>query len=221
MANNNIQQVENYVKDIMVGSEVAHDFFHVDRVRHWALLISEKEKYGYLEMVEIAALLHDIGLSLKEKRSLHGESGAKMVNLFLQEQNFLTQIEIDEICNAIKYHNKNREGEGILLDILRDADMMDLFGAVGIMRAFTSQSSKQVYDTKNSKGETWGLLASDFDKRFDAGIGIGNFIVDHINFQISCYDNLKTETAKILASPLVDFMKSYLEQFEREVRKNS
>lgn len=216
MNNKTIQQVEDYVKSIM-SNEVAHDFKHVDRVKNWALQIANKEGFEDLEVVEISALMHDIGLIQAEKRSLHGEIGAEMAAKFLTENNLLTQNKIAEICNAIKYHNKNREGDGKLLKILRDADMMDLFGAVGIMRAFTSKSSKPEYDVADIKGETWQMQAVDFDKRFDSGIGIGNFIVDQINFQISCYGNLSTESAKQFAKPLVEFMTDYIKQLDTEI----
>jgi len=216
MDNNKIQQVENYVKSIM-SDEVAHDFKHVDRVKNWALQIANKENFEDLEVVEISALMHDIGLTQAEKRSLHGEVGAEMAAKFLTENNLLTRNKIANVCNAIKYHNKNRKGEGKLLKILRDADMMDLFGAVGIMRAFTSKSSKPEYDVADIKGETWRMKAIDFDKRFDSGTGIGNYIVDQINFQISCYDNLSTESARRFAKPLVKFMKDYIKELDLEI----
>lgn len=208
--------MEDYVKNVM-SNEVAHDFKHVDRVKNWALQIAKQEGFGDLEIVEISAQLHDIGLSKAEKRSLHGEVGAEMAAKFLTENNLLKQDKIAEICNAIKFHNKNREGEGELLKILRDADMMDLFGAVGIMRAFTSKSSKPEYDAADIKGETWQMSATDFDKRLDGGKCIGDFIIDQINFQISCYDNLSTESAKQFAKPLVEFMISYIKQLDAEI----
>lgn len=198
-----------------MSNEVAHDFKHVERVKNWALQIASKEGFEDLEVVEISALMHDIGLTQAEKRSMHGEVGAEMAAKFLN--NLLEQQRIDDICNAIKYHNKNRDGEGKLLKILRDADMMDLFGAVGVMRAFTSKSSKPEYDGADVKSTTWQMTAGDFDKRFDAGIGIGNFIVDQINFQISCYDNLSTNTARQFAKPLVEFMKDYIKQLDAEI----
>lgn len=213
-----IQQVEDYARRTM-SNEVAHDFKHIDRVRGWALKIAKEEGFEDLEIVEVSALMHDIGLSRAEKRSMHGEVGAEMASNFLRENNLLSQEKISEVCGAIKYHNRNREGEGKLLKILRDADMMDLFGAVGLVRALTSKSSKPEYDPTNIKGETWQMTASDFDKRFDAGIGIGSFIIDQINFQISCYNNLSTETAKRLAKPLIEFMTGFINQLAFEINK--
>ena len=61
MPRNRIQQIEIYVKGLKI-KEASHGFKHVKRVRNWALLIAKKEGYKDLEMVEAAALLHDIGL---------------------------------------------------------------------------------------------------------------------------------------------------------------
>lgn len=211
-----IAKIEEYVKSAM-GDSVAHDFKHADRVRRWALYIAKEEKYEDLEMAEIAALLHDIGRAQTKEWRKHGEVGADMAADFLKAHKMFTPERRDEICNAIRYHNKNREGEGELLNILRDADMMDLFGAVGITRTYTSHASKPEYDPANAKGETWQMSNRDFDKRFDSGVGIGEFIIDHINFQISCFDNLHTETAKHLAKPLVKFMCNFIQQLESEI----
>jgi len=216
MINKKIQRVEDYIKSIM-KNEVAHDFKHVDRVRKWAFKIAKKEGFKDLEIVEISALFHDIGLSQAEKRSMHGEVGAEMAAKFLIDNNILTQEKVDEVCNAIRHHNKNREGEGKLLEILRDADIMDLFGAVGIMRAFTSKSLNPEYNPANIKSETWQMSASDFDKRFDSGVGIGNFIIDQINFQISGYDNLSTVSARKFAKPLVEFMNDFIKRLDLEI----
>lgn len=205
-----------YISD-KEGQNNGHGFDHIDRVRRWALFFAKKENFKNLEIVTIASLLHDIAYSLCRNNNLHGEIGARMAKKYLKENSNYTINEIIEICNAIQFHNSNRKGKGKLLYILRDADMMDMFGPIGIMRAFISHSHKPVYNQKNIKGETWGFKAVDFDNRFDSGIGIGSYIVDHINFQISCYDNLKSKIARKIALPLVNYMKGFLISLERQV----
>ena len=215
--NKKIQQVEDYVKTVM-NAEAGHNFSHVDRVRNWALQIAKSEGFKDLEIAEISALMHDIGLSQVKERIAHGEAGASMAKKFLAEKKLLTPEKIGEVCNAIRFHNKNREGEGRLLKILRDADTIDLSGAIGIMRALLYASLKSEYDPDNIKGETWKMTARDFNKRFDNGIGIGDFIIDQLNFQISCYDNLSTKTAKKIVGPLAEFMRDFVKQFEKEIK---
>lgn len=216
MDNSKIKQVEEYVKKV-TKDEPAHDFNHVDRVRKLALKIAKSVKFFDLEIVEIAALMHDIGLSESDKREKHGEVGAEMAERFLKRNKIVSAEKIKEICNAIKFHCKNREGGGVLLDIIRDADMIDLFGAIGIMRSLTSTPFKSEYDPANIKGKTWQIGAHGFDKRFDNGLGKGDTIPDHLNFQISCFDNLKTNFAKKLAKKRVKFMSNYIIQLEKEI----
>jgi len=223
-----IRQVEDYVRSVMTG-EIAHDFKHVDRVRHWALRIVEEEGFEDLEMVEIAALLHDIGLPHVDEgreRDKHGPAGAEIAERFLKESSSLTEEQIEKIVLAVRYHSSPPtlvaeflEGvgeKGRLLEIIRDADMLDAVGAVGLMRAITSKSGRPEYTQGKVKGDTWGLSSRGFDDKFAEGLGVGETIVDHINFQISLYDNLHTKTARRLARPLVEFMKEYIVQLERE-----
>ncbi|HEY41785.1 MAG TPA: HD domain-containing protein [Dehalococcoidia bacterium] len=223
-----IGQIEDYVRSTMTGA-VAHDFKHVDRVRHWALRIAKEEGFEDLEMVEIAALLHDIGLPYideESERGKHGQVGAEITGRFLDENFDLTEEQIEQITSAVRHHCsppslvadllKDVGEKGRLIAIVRDADIMDAIGAVGLMRAFTSKAAKPEYAPGNVKGDTWGLSGGEVDERFAKGLGIGGTIIDQINFQISYYDNLNTGTAKRLARPLVDFMRGYLIQLERE-----
>ena len=221
MQKNRIQQIEDYARRVMTA-EVAHDFQHADRVRCWAVQIAQDEGYQNLEVVEAAALLHDVGLSYTEERGDHGRAGAKEAARFLREKGLFAEEEIREIANAIRYHNLVN-GSGQLWVILRDADTLDMLGAVGVMRAFTSNATKPEYNPRNVKGDTWEMAIGEFEQRFAEGKGVGSYIIDQVNFQISCYDNLGTETARRVAEPLVEFMKAYVVQLESEVnagRKN-
>ena len=222
MINNRIQQIENYVKDAMntvvdYDLKIAHDFKHVDRVRGWALQIAEGEGYQNLELVEATALLHDIGLAHVEQRNQHAQKGAGIAADYLREQGMFTEEEIVLIAEAISYHS-SLSGGGQLGDILCDADKLELFGAIGLMRAFTSNYMNPEYDPGDIKGETWEMAAEEFTERFRSGIGVGNYIMDQLNFQLSCYDNLSTETARQLARPLVEFMRAYIIQLDSEIR---
>jgi hypothetical protein len=100
---------------------------------------------------------------------------------------------------------------------LRDADILDLLGAVGIMRGCTSMHQWQEYDPAQVKGETWGITAAGITARFQAGLGTGPTIVDHLNFQISCYENLHTEAARRWGRLLAEYMRTFILQLEQEV----
>lgn len=223
VAGERIQQIESFVIQSMrtvtaPDLRIAHDFKHVDRVRGWALRIARGEAIQDLELVEAAALLHDIGLTAVrvEERSQHGQVGAEIAVQFLREHQLFSEEETGIITTAIRRHN-TPGGGGKLGEILRDADKLDGLGAVGIMRAFTSKYATPEYAPQDVKGETWAMPMGGFEERFAEGKGIGEHIIDQVNFQISFYGELHTETARQIGNPLVEFMKAYVIQLDREI----
>lgn len=222
MAQSKIEQIESYVRGLMEtvvdpSLKIAHDFKHVDRVRRLALVIANDQKLD-LHVVEAAALLHDIGLTCikGEERAQHAQASAKLAAQFLDEHKLFTDHEIEAIVDAIRSHS-SPDGGGVLGQVLRDADKLDALGAVGIMRAFTSKHAQEEYDPANVKGDTWQMPMTDFEMRFSENKGIGEYIVDQLNFQISFYDELRTETAKRIGKPLVGVMKAFVLQLDSEI----
>jgi putative nucleotidyltransferase with HDIG domain len=197
--------------------EIGHDFKHVDRVRRWALEIAEVERHADLELVEAAALLHDVGRANVQQERQHARAGAEMAAQFLQETGLFTVQEQACIVDAVRNHNALGD-LAPLATLIRDADILDMLGAVGVMRAFSSKHALPEYDPRNVKGETWRITARDVDRRFAEGVGIGPTIVDQINFQASCHGNLRTGYARRLAAPLVAYMRGFLIQLEREIK---
>lgn len=164
-----IPNIETYVRKLMESKNgtltIAHDFRHVERVRNNALMIAETEAFPDGDLVEPAALLHDIGLSqLKdgESRMHHGPLGAVMAKAFLQENSAFTPEQIDRIAESIHYHSlhplqvtehlQSLRGNGKLIEIVRDADALDGLGAIGIARAFMSHYYLPEYLNGNVKG---------------------------------------------------------------------
>jgi hypothetical protein len=199
---------------------LAHNYAHVDRVRNWAVQIARAEGFTELDMVETAALLHDIGLAFVTERRFHGKVGAEKTAEFLHRHNLFSEAEISAICEAIRNHTKVTGG-GHLGAILRDADILDLLGAMGVMRCCISQYSWREYDPAQIKGDTWGITAAGMTARFQAGLGTGTTIVDQLNFQMSCYENLQSEAAREWGRPLVAYLRNFILQLEQEVANSS
>jgi putative nucleotidyltransferase with HDIG domain len=221
MVSKRLQLVEAQARwvmgELLTGDlRLAHNYEHADRVRHWAMKIAQQEGYADLEMVQTAALLHDIGLAYVTERRFHAEVGAEKTAEFLHNHHLFLDDKISVICEAIRCHTK-LQGGGLLGAILRDADILDLLGAVGIMRGCTSMYRWPEYDPVQVKGETWGITANGMTARFQAELDTGPTIVDHLNFQISCYENLQTEVAREWGRPLVEFVQYYIRQLENEV----
>lgn len=219
-----IQQIEAYAEQMLAGPfvveafRIAHDLLHVRRVYANTMRLAQAEGYPHLDRVAAAALLHDIGLPVVDKRGDHPRVGAELAAQFLRENELFAPDEIAEICEAIVHHGR-LDGDTPLINILRDADILDLLGTVGIMRAFTSKAHLPVYDPAHPRGETWGITAAEFTQRFQAGLGMGSTILDQINFQLSCYENLNTATAKEWGGPLRDTMRQFVIQFAREASR--
>lgn len=237
MKNNDlIALTEDYVKKAMSGKKVglllAHDFNHVDRVRNWAIWLACEEGFKNLDIVEVTALLHDIGLAEvrnENNRGKHGAIGAETASCFLHENSSLSNSQIEEITAAIRYHSVRPADaarllstlgkRGELIEIIRDADVLDALGAVGLMRAFASKSHLKEYNAGNVKGETWGLTAGEFSRKISKrGAAFPECIIDQVNWQISYPQNLHTKTAKRIAEPLAEFMKVFVRELDYEVR---
>ena len=221
MRTKSIFKIESFVRRSLDCPKVpvfliGHDFKHFDRVRKWALRIAAREQFDRYPLVEAVSLLHDIGLAQVDNRSRHAELGADVAAEFLRSESLFPESEILEIFDAIRCHSSLSGGRK-LGEILRDADILDLLGAVGILRAFTSKSDRPDYLPGSVKGETWGNSVDDFSKRFATGEGIGPTIIDQINFQMSCCDNLRTKSGCQIGKPLVEYMRAFVQRLEAEV----
>ncbi|OGO40407.1 MAG: hypothetical protein A2147_02490 [Chloroflexi bacterium RBG_16_57_8] len=240
-----VSKTEAYVRDVMSkqppAMAVAHDFKPVDRVRNWALLFAGGEQYPDAVVVEVTALLHDIGLghiSGPEAHRAHvvlpphGPLGAEMAEQFLKANSDLSAETIELIADAIRRHSdspsavaeyvKGLKDGGALLKILRDADMTDAMGAVGLVRAFTSKAFLPEYEPGNMLGPAWGLSTGEVRAKFGVGSGqrepaLIKTIIDQVNQQIRYFDGLHTVAARRVAAPFVEFMKRFVIQLESEI----
>jgi uncharacterized protein len=208
--------VEDFVKKHM-GVDSAHDYHHVDMVRKNALIIAAAVKYENTFLVEVTALMHDIGLKSCKKRSDHGIVGAQMARDFLETYDNVTPADINDICLAIETHCTAQKTDHELSQIIRDADILELLGHRGLLRCMLSKADLQPYNITNPLGETFGHTAADFDKRFALKKGIGPTISDQINFQMSCFDIISLDVSKEIAAPRVAVMKEFLLGLKKEV----
>jgi uncharacterized protein len=117
-----------------------HGFSHVERVYDLCLKFGKILKAN-LKILQIAALLHDIGRihensTIKNKEN-HAELSAKIANEFLLSLDFsLSQEDNRHIIHCIRSHSFSNKSNPQTLEakILSDVDKLDALGAIGLYR---------------------------------------------------------------------------------------
>jgi len=129
------KRIEKFARSCLRSGEGSHTFDHVLRVRKLCLLIGQAEGAD-LEVLEAAALLHDIGRPKeKETGRSHAEIGAEMAVSFLYSIRFPSE-KVELVASAIRTHRFSEGLTPTTLEgkILSDADKLDAMGAIGLAR---------------------------------------------------------------------------------------
>jgi uncharacterized protein len=130
-----LKKLEDIVKQTMSELDgTAHSYAHVDRVVKIATILAEKEQAD-IELVQAAALLHDIGRAVGEP---HNETGARLADKILKQSTNYPKERIEKIVKTVLHHPiafRDRL-ETLEEKIVWDADKIDLLGVIGIARIF-------------------------------------------------------------------------------------
>lgn len=206
-----LEQTVSFVRETLKDAEAGHDWFHIERVWKNSLLIAKSEDCN-LEVVQLAALLHDIADS-----KFHGGDDTvgprkarefmESINVDAKTVNHVVAI-IENISfkggNAVKTHSS------IELDIAQDADRLDAIGAIGIIRAFHYGGFKNrtIYDPEIAP--QLGMSPEEY-KKSEAPT------VNHFYEKLLLLaDKMNTETGKKIARNRHIFMEQFLAEFYTE-----
>jgi len=208
---NTLIKTVHYVKKTLTGAEGGHDWFHIERVWKNAKLIASGEECD-LEVVELAALLHDIADS-----KFHGgdeEIGPKKAREYLSNTRIETQkvnhiVAIIENVSFKGGHNA-RNHSSIELDIVQDADRLDAIGAIGIARTFNYGGFKNraIYDP--SIAPNLNMTKEEYKKSTAPTI---NHFYEKL---LLLKDLMNTESGKRIAEVRHQYMEGFLNQFYNE-----
>lgn len=198
------------------GADAAHDFDHILRVLHMAEKIARAEGAD-IEVVQAAALLHDIGLD--QGRAGHETSAANRAKEILKNlaQGYSDQF-IAAVAHAIEAH-RFRSGpppETLEAKVLFDADKLDSIGAIGIARAFAFggwRGQKLWADVPPDYTDPLNGHAADSTQH----TAVHEYIVKLSKIK----DRMQTPTGKRLAQQRHDFMVKFYEQLAREVKSEA
>ncbi|XP_020093401.1 uncharacterized protein LOC109713648 [Ananas comosus] len=215
-----VRKAEELVASAMAGRDASHDAAHAFRVRDLALSLAREEENNNsssisLEIVELAALLHDIG---DYKYTKNGVEDTTVVEKFLEEEG-LEEAKRDKILTIIKGMGfKNEVSRVQLADsslefgIVQDADRLDAIGAIGIARCFIYGGSKGhiLYDPEI-------LPRQDLSKEKYMGKDEKQTTINHFHEKLfKLKDLMKTNAGKRRAIKRHQFMQDFLTEFYEE-----
>lgn len=211
-----ISQIEKEAKNYFDGASGCHDWSHIERVKTLALYIGKKEKAD-LQIIEMAALLHDIGRKEEMKSKglfCHAEKGAILAQKILKKYE-ISDEEIENIVHCVKAHRfrNNHKPDTLEAKVLYDADKLDSIGAIGVARdfLFAGNAGSNTLYTGNEK-----RLAKS-DKDYSYGKEDSAFLEYEIKLR-HIKDKMLTGEGKRIARDRHKFMKNYFKRFWQEVK---
>lgn len=218
------QKIKKIVERELARADAGHDFNHVMRVYELCLNLARKIKNIDLDILRLAALLHDISgveeLKDKSGKVCHARESAKMAQKILKKFGY-SQEKIDKIIHCILAHRyrtgvrpKTKEAK-----ILFDADKLDALGAIGVARAYIWIG--------NNKAEIY------------SNIPLGNYIKENIvggkvtgkikdktkhnpffEFELKLKrlpNKLYNRNAKKIAKERLSYMRSFFKRLKKEI----
>ncbi|WP_027385679.1 HD domain-containing protein [Chryseobacterium gregarium] len=206
-----IEHTVEFVKKKLEGAEAGHDWFHIERVWKLSKKIAETEDCN-LEVVELAALLHDIA-----DPKFHNGDETLALNVsreFLESWDASEDIieQVLFIIRNISFKNRGEAPENlpIELKIVQDADRIDAIGAIGIARTFNFGGFKNnlMYDPHIEPK----LNMSKEEYKKSNGTTINHFYEKLLLLK----DLMNTEKGKKIAGERHDFILNFLDQFYKE-----
>lgn len=205
-----IQKAISFVKAQMQAYDSSHDWQHIKRVWKLAKLIGRAEKAN-MRIVELAALLHDVG----DHKFHEGEPDAasRILESFLNNLNLSQpeKMEILQIVENVSFSKKNKSGyHSLELEVVQDADRLDAIGAIGIARTFHFGGHKGF---PICTPEAASRLAKPGEDNFRNGLST----IDHFFEKLLLLkDQMNTVTAREISEERHQFLEGYLDQFFKE-----
>lgn len=181
-----IEEAIRYIEDLFRDDAGGHDAAHTMRVYHNALLIARSEPPCDMEVVCLAALLHDAD----DHKLFHTGNNAN-ARAFLEAHGVKKTEEIITAINSVSFsRNRGRRPGTPEGGIVQDADRLDAIGAVGIARTFA--------------------YGGEHGRSLDASIR--HFHEKLLLLK----DGMNTQTARKLAEDRHRYMLGFLEEYARE-----
>ncbi|MFA5368539.1 MAG: HD domain-containing protein [Candidatus Paceibacterota bacterium] len=211
-----INEIKDKAKSFFIDSSGCHDWTHVERVYNLAIRIAKKEKAN-LDIVKIAAYLHDIGRKEEMEgggKICHAEKGAELAEEILLSHNLDKEI-VENIKHCVLSHRYRNEHKPKTIEakILFDADKLDSIGAVGIARdfLFAGYLGCNYLYTGNEKKLSKQGKKYEYTKEDTA-------LLEYYYKLKKVKSKIITETGKQIAEERHTYMVEFFKRFELEVQ---
>lgn len=203
-----IRRVEEAVRLEMERADKAHDWHHIDRVRTMALRIADEEG-GDPELIELAALVHDVG-----DRKMHESEAEGLIALTaLLSRCSVPQdlaARVIDIAQRVSFKGAGVPDDMTTLEgkIVQDADRLDALGAIGIARTFVYGGSKgrPMYDPENA-----ATIHTDAESYF--GDKTSSTLHHFYEKLLHLQDRMHTRSGRRIAAQRHDYMEQFLKRF--------
>jgi len=134
-----LEDIIGYAKECFAAARSSHDWDHTERVYRLCMHIGQVEAAD-LEVLAVAAYLHDVGRSYEDESKgaiCHAAKGAQIASTLLATYP-LSDEKKRAIVHCIESHRFRgiHAPESLEARTLFDADKLDSIGAIGIGRAF-------------------------------------------------------------------------------------
>ena len=219
------QKIKEIVEKELSGVDAGHDLNHVMRVYSLCLKLTKGMKDIDLEVLELAALLHDVGgmgeLKDKTGKVCHAKLSAEMAQNILKKFGY-SQDKINKIIHCILAHRyrtgvkpKTKEAK-----ILFDADKLDALGAIGVARAYIwiGNNKAQIYSN---------ISLREYIKENIVGSRANGRIKDKskhnpfFEFELKLKrlpNKLYTQEAKKIAKERLSYTESFFDRLKEEIK---
>lgn len=225
MPTKGLKIVENVERDVRKElSCSAHNLDHSLRVFRLCKLIAKNYPEVDLEVLELAALLHDIGSVIEcadaSGKTDHALEGSKMALPILSEQG-LSKEKIKHIQDCILSHRFKTANKPKTIEakILFDADKVDSVGAIGIARTFAwaGKNGANLYKKANLKEyATDNLVGGSFEGRIKDKTKHSPQIEYETKLK-GLGNKLYTKRAKEIFDERIKYFESFMERLEKEI----
>ena len=122
-----VKDLQKYVHKVLKGMDDnqkrAAAIAHLHGVSLAAVMIAKKRDEN-AELAAMAGLLHDLYAYKNGSYEDHAHKGAEYARKVLDELRLTSEEETDIICSAIWHHDNKGEIDGLMDEVLKDADVI-------------------------------------------------------------------------------------------------